>query len=162
MKKKFRKRWNVKALCWAFMGVLVGAEFAYSELPFAVYPKKGQSQSQQKKDVSACETWAKEQTGFDPMAELEKQQAESEQAGQAPKSGAGKGAAKGAIGAEIVGGDAETGAIVGGAAGGAKRRKEEHAQAQKKEQAAQAEQAKIDAYNQATMACLEGRGYTVR
>jgi hypothetical protein len=31
-----------------------------------VYPAKGQSAQQQKKDESACHTWAVQQTGFDP------------------------------------------------------------------------------------------------
>ncbi|MGB7971346.1 MAG: hypothetical protein WCF31_05185, partial [Candidatus Deferrimicrobiaceae bacterium] len=33
-----------------------------------IYPNKGQSKKQQEKDQFECYTWAKGQTGFDPMA----------------------------------------------------------------------------------------------
>jgi hypothetical protein len=32
-----------------------------------IYPAKGQSQNQMDKDKSECYSWAKQQTGFDPM-----------------------------------------------------------------------------------------------
>ena len=34
---------------------------------FMIYPAKGQSQEQMEKDKFECYTWAKQQTGFDPM-----------------------------------------------------------------------------------------------
>ena len=34
---------------------------------FLIYPTKGQSNEQMKKDKFECYTWAKGQTGFDPM-----------------------------------------------------------------------------------------------
>ncbi len=34
-----------------------------------IYPNKGQSQKQQDKDKYDCYGWAKQQTGFDPMAQ---------------------------------------------------------------------------------------------
>ena len=34
-----------------------------------IYPTKGQSKQQQDKDNYACYNWAKQQTGFDPMAQ---------------------------------------------------------------------------------------------
>lgn len=34
---------------------------------FIVYPAKGQSQEQMEKDKFECYSWAKNQTGFDPM-----------------------------------------------------------------------------------------------
>ena len=34
-----------------------------------IYPNKGQSQKQQDLDKSECYSWAKKQTGFDPMAQ---------------------------------------------------------------------------------------------
>ena len=39
---------------------------ARAEEPF-VYPTKGQSQEQMEKDKVDCYSWAKQQTGFDPM-----------------------------------------------------------------------------------------------
>lgn len=33
-----------------------------------IYPQKGQSQQQQEKDKYECYSWAKQQTGFDPVA----------------------------------------------------------------------------------------------
>jgi len=34
-----------------------------------IYPNKGQSQKQLEKDKFDCYSWAKQQTGFDPMAQ---------------------------------------------------------------------------------------------
>jgi hypothetical protein len=132
-----------------------------------VYPAKGQSAEQQKKDEYECYGWAKQQSGFDPM------QAGSQPAAAAPPAATGgrlRGAARGALGGAIIGeiasDDAGKGAAIGAAAGtmagGARQR---HAQAQ--QQAAVQQQQGTTAqlqqsYQRAYGACLEGRGYTVK
>ncbi len=55
----------------AFLMVTLGLYFSNINDAFAedmfVYPQKGQSDEQIEKDKFACYTWAKNQTGFDPM-----------------------------------------------------------------------------------------------
>lgn len=51
------------------------ASFAFGE-DLIVFPAKGQTQEQMEKDKHECYTWAKQQTGFDPM--------QSQPAAQAP------------------------------------------------------------------------------
>ncbi|MGB3428902.1 MAG: hypothetical protein WBA53_12095, partial [Burkholderiaceae bacterium] len=50
------------AVVVAFAALTVTGAFAQQY----VYPAKGQSPDQQKKDESACHQWAVQQTGFDP------------------------------------------------------------------------------------------------
>jgi len=130
-----------------------------------VYPAKGQSPDQQKKDEYACHEWAVQQSGFDPT--------KPQQAAPAPKPattatgvtpGAGlRGAARGAIVGEVVGGDAGAGAAAGAVAARSQSRRQNAAQQQAAaQQQTQAQSAKQSAYGKARSACLEGRGYTVR
>jgi hypothetical protein len=142
---------------------------AFPSLPAAaaepiVYPAKGQSQDQMEKDKYSCYSWAKGQTGFDPM-----KQAPAPTTAPPPQGGAVKGAAKGAaVGAAAgaIAGDAGKGAAIGAAAGGAggaikKRSGQKEQQAKAQQQAAAADQKRAD-YNRAWGACLEGKGYTVK
>jgi hypothetical protein len=132
-----------------------------------IYPAKGQSQQKQEKDKYECYTWAKGQTGFDPM-----------QAGSTPPpppppqgptgervKGAARGAAVGAV-AGGISGDAGKGAAAGAAAGtmigGMKKRDKEKAAAQNQQQQNAALSSKQTEYNRAFAACMEGRGYTVK
>src|SRR5256885_15442244 len=79
----------------ALLVTLVLAGCASSTQPSVmVYPAKGQSMELQTRDSGECQTWAKQQTGFDPATE------------------AGKGAAIGAVVGAI-------GGAAAGAAGGA-------------------------------------------
>ena len=83
-----------------------------------VYPAKGQSPDQQKKDEGECHTWAVQQSKYDP--------ANPPPAAAAPppnttatgttKGAGARGAARGAVVGEIVADDASTGAAVGAAA----------------------------------------------
>jgi hypothetical protein len=138
-----------------------------------IYPKEKQTKEQMEKDKFECYTWAKEQTGFDPMQPV----AVSPPApagSQGPKGerlvGAARGAAVGAVVGEIASDDAGKGAAAGAAAGamagGMKKRQNQRNQAQAQQEKGQQEQAalaqKRDAYNRAHGACLEGRGYTVK
>lgn len=136
-----------------------------------IYPQKGQSQEQQEKDKWECYNWAKQQTGFDPMARPEATSPppakEARQGGVVR--GAARGAAVGAVGGAIAG-DAGKGAAIGAAGGGligGMRRRDQRAreaQARKNWEAQQAAayNQKRSEYDRAHGACLEGRGYTVR
>jgi hypothetical protein len=132
-----------------------------------VYPAKGQSQNQIDQDKYACYTWAKQQSGFDPMKaqSATESQPQSQGAGGERVRGAARGAAVGAA-AGAIGGDAGTGAAAGAAAGtmagGMKKRAQQRQQAQAQEQQNAAVSQKQSAYNRAFGACMEGKGYTVK
>mgnify|MGYP003401802370 FL=1 len=125
-----------------------------------IYPAKGQSQEQMEKDKFDCYSWAKQQTGFDPMVASTAPQQSS-----ASKDSTVKGAAKGAaVGAGVgaIAGDAGKGAAVGAAFGGLKgRNQRKQAEQVQQQQVSQANQ-KINEYNRAYSACLEAKGYTVK
>lgn len=118
-----------------------------------IYPNQGQSQQQMENDKSACYSWAKQQSGFDPMAGQQ----------TAPQQGGGvKGAARGALVGVTVGaiaGDAGKGAAIGAAGGGLLGGMKQKDQNQ---QQANAYNQQRDTYNRAYGACLEGKGYTVK
>src|SRR5262245_7437266 len=118
-----------------------------------VYPQKGQSQEQQKRDSAECYNWAKTQSGVDPG-----QPPAQAQAGQ-HAGGTVRGAARGAAAGAAVGaiaGDAGKGAGAGAVVGGVRGRRQSKA-AQQQQQATTR-----NAYDRAFAACMEGRGYTVR
>jgi hypothetical protein len=141
---------------------------------FIIYPAKGQSNQQMEKDKFECYSWAKGQSGFDPMetpratAPPPPKQAQSTTAG---------GAAKGAVGGGLLGlgigaiaGNAGKGAAIGAVSGAAiggvrshrQQKQDEQAQQQWAQQQANQYQQKRSAYNRAYSACLEGKGYTVK
>jgi hypothetical protein len=68
--------------------VLAGCASA-SQPSVAVYPAKGQTAAQQERDSAECQTWAKQQTGYDPAVDTAK--------------GAGVGAVLGAVGGAAAG-----------------------------------------------------------
>ena len=131
-----------------------------------VFPAGGQDKEQQSKDEYECYGWAKNQSGFDPMALPTATQAQ-------PQQGASQGwAVRGAVGGAAVGGivdgsdGAKTGAAVGAVVGGVRRNRQRRSQAQEQ---ANWEQQQVDqytaartGYNRAYAACLEGKGYTVK
>jgi len=132
-----------------------------------VFPSKGQSKNQQKKDEFECYKWAVEQSGIDPL-NLPKVTAAPTPTG--PDGSAVKGAAKGALmGAAIGGiaGDAGKGAAIGAVAGGAgglkggKQRQAQQAQ-QAQADAAKKEQDMKASFQKALSVCIEGKGYTVK
>lgn len=130
-----------------------------------VYPAKGQTAQQQQKDEGECNTWATQQSKYDP-ANPPQQQAAAAPPTTATGStrGAGaRGAARGAIVGEAVNGDASSGAAVGAvAARGASRRQNAAASQQQQQASVQQDQAGMAAFQKARSACLEGRGYTVK
>ncbi|MBC6365410.1 hypothetical protein DDT91_01310 [Algoriphagus sp. AK58] len=132
-----------------------------------VYPSKGQSKTQQKKDEFECYNWAVEQSGIDPL-DLPKIEAAPVQSG--PTGGGLIGAAKGAAAGAAIGaitGDAGEGAAVGAIVGGLSgRRAGKMAQAQANQQAqanvsAQEQQIK-ESFTKAFTVCMEGKGYTIK
>jgi len=136
-----------------------------------IFPSQGQSQEQLEKDKFECYTWAKGQTGFDPM-EVPKATAPPPQK-EAQKGGVGRGAVRGAavgVAAGAIAGDAGKGAAIGAASGGLmggmRRRDQARQQGQAEQQWAQDQAAQYtkrrNEYNRAYAACLEGKGYTVK
>ena len=130
-----------------------------------IYPQKGQDQAQQDKDRGECHVWAANQSGYDP----------TQAATSAPKSqeakqgGAVRGGARGALGGAAIGaiaGDAGKGAKIGAVGGGlmgGMRRSDQKSRQRQEQQNWEAQQAALrNEYERARMACLEGRGYTVR
>jgi len=128
-----------------------------------VYPAKGQSAAQQKKDEAECHQWAVSQAGdpTKPAASSTAAAAPTTPTGVTPGAGA-RGAARGAVVGAIVG-DAGAGAAAGAvAARGQSRRDNAKQQQQAVAQQEQAQAAQKAAYGKARAACLEGRGYTVK
>jgi len=131
----------------------------------AVYPAKGQSPDQQKKDEGECHTWAVGQSKYDP-ANPPLPPATAKPAttatGTTPGAGA-RGAARGAVVGEVIADDASTGAAVGAAAARGQSRRQNNAATQQQQQATtQQSQAGMANYQKARAASLEGRGYTVK
>jgi hypothetical protein len=126
-----------------------------------VYPAKGQSAEQQKKDEAECHRWATDNSGYDPANPPVVPQATSP---RVTGSGARvRGAAGGAIIGAIADGDAGDAALAGAAIGGLReRRRQRTAQTDAQNSAAQKQQDGLARYNKARAACLEGRGYTVK
>jgi hypothetical protein len=120
----------LRTTVYSLLTLLVAGQAMAQEL--YIYPAKGQSAEQQDKDKFECYNWAKNDTGFDPMA--------VPTTSSAPPSGQKKsgGAVRGALGG------AALGVVLGDSGKSAKRG------------------ALAGNYNRAYSACLEGRGYTVK
>jgi hypothetical protein len=140
---------------------LLNVNFADANL--VIYPAQGQSAEQQQKDEGECYTWAKNQTGIDPLAaDVAAAPSTQQSAG-----GAVGGAAGGAIIGGIVDGSdgAKTGAAVGLVGGRMRQNSKNRAAAQNNQQNQQQAQATNSenkaTFNKAYGVCLQGRGYTV-
>jgi hypothetical protein len=172
MQKKRRKRMKkisirscaMRSILIACLVTVLMAVTLYAAQEPIVFPAKGQSNQQMESDKYACYSWAKGQTGFDPM------QAPTATAPPPPaKGGVVKGAAKGALAGVAVGavaGDAGQGAAIGatagGIVGGAKKKKSQQQQQQAVQQQAAGYEQKRGEYNRGWSACMEGKGYTVK
>ena len=132
-----------------------------------IYPAKGQSAEQLDKDKYECYSWAKNDTGFDPMALPTTSSAPPR---NKKKSG---GAITGALGGAVLGGvlgdsgkSAKRGAVAGGLIGGVSQSSKNAKNQQKRADWESKESANYannrNNYNRAYSACLEGRGYTVK
>ena len=128
-----------------------------------IYPADGQSAEQQRDDEGQCFVWARDESGFDPLAPTEVDKA----AAQQRRGGALRGAAAGAIiGAIVDGSDgAGEGAIAGSVFGrmrqSGQNRAARDAQADRVQAQSEAVAAQRDRFDRAYAACLSGRGYTV-
>ncbi|MFV1997355.1 MAG: hypothetical protein ACC641_05020 [Acidiferrobacterales bacterium] len=130
----------------------------------AIYPSKGQSAEQQKKDETECYTWAVQQKGYDPAkpSSAQKDTAPAGKSGGA-KGGRLRGAAKGAIIGEITNVDTRDAAIAGAVIGGSRQRRQQRKAEQQAQAAAeQKKQSEKNEFNKARAVCLEGRGYSVK
>ena len=154
--------------------VALSVDEAFAQSNMVIFPSKGQSAEQQDKDKYDCYSWAKKETGFDPMEQPKTTAPPPAQPQPSADGSRLKGAAKGALlGAaigEIADDDAGKGAAIGAATGavfgGMKKRSR-----RRQTQQAQQQQAKVQAdtyaqsrgyYDRAYSACLEGRGYVVK
>lgn len=145
---KHRGSWSCTWLTLIGLGAAIaGCASGPAAQPGAyVYPQKGQSADVQARDTAACQSWAKQQTGFDPLTDSAK--------------GAGVGALVGAVGGAATGaaigaatGHAGTGAAIGAAAGGIGGAGVGGTYNYTKSK---------EGYDRAFSACMSGRGYTVR
>lgn len=149
--------WGVLLIAWS--GFASGQDLI-------VFPADGQDAEQQGKDEYECYGWAKNQSGFDPMALPTATEAPPQQ--EAQKGGAGRGAVGGAAIGAIVGDSdsAKKGAAAGALVGGARRNRQRQGEAQKQanweQEQAQQYAAARTTYNRAYGACLEGKGYSVK
>ena len=85
---------------------------------FMIYPNQGQSVEQQEQDQFQCYSWAKQQSGFDPMAPPTA--SEAPPAKEAEQGGVVRGGLRGALVGTATGaiaGDAGKGAKIGAASG---------------------------------------------
>jgi len=149
--------WGVLLIAWS--GFASGQDLI-------VFPADGQDAEQQNKDEYECYGWAKNQSGFDPMALPTATEAPPQQ--EAQRGGVGRGAVGGAAVGAIVGGSdgAKKGAAAGAGVGGARRNRQRQGEAQKQanweQEQAQQYAAARTTYNRAYGACLEGKGYSVK
>jgi len=158
---KFRIR-LLTVLCGA---CVAATSMAADEL--MIFPNADQTAEKQEEDKFACYSWAKGETGFDPMAPPTTTEAPPQQ--EAQKGGMARGAVRGAAVGQLVGGDSDStwsGAAAGAAVGGMRRndqkRKEQQAQEQWEQEQVQIYTENRNRYNRAYAACLEGKDYTVR
>ncbi|RKZ91732.1 MAG: hypothetical protein DRQ43_09805 [Gammaproteobacteria bacterium] len=132
-----------------------------------IFPAQGQSNEQTEQDKFSCYGWAKQQTGFDPMAAPT---TSTPPPSQQQSSG---GVVRGALGGVALGailGDSSRSArnagVAGALIGGVRQNSANNQTVQKTEQWKQQEAGNYannrNQYNRAYSACLEGKGYTVR
>jgi len=147
------------------MLALMIAPIAAASAQQFVYPAKGQSPGQQTIDETACHSWAVQQSGFDPAKAPPPQAAAkppTTASGTTPGAGV-RGAARGAVAGEVIGGDTHDAAAAGAVAARGQSRRQNAAAAQQGQQQQQAaSQQQQGAFDKARAACLDGRGYSVK
>ena len=152
-----------------------------STMEVYVFPTEGQDAGQQSMDESSCYDWAAANTGNDPfnlakqaesneeLAAAEMQAAESTGQGSGARTAL-RGAAAGALIAEVSGGDTSEGAAIGATAGVIRgRRQGRAANQQATEQAADQAEVREEAneedmvnFKNAFSVCLEAKDYMVK
>ena len=127
-----------------------------------VYPANGQSTEQQKKDEQECNTWAMENSGYDPSKSQSTTQESSQSSG--PSGVRLRGAAKGALIGEIADEDTGDAAAIGAVLGGSRERRKNRKSNKQVQATTDASQdtAGQEDYAKARAACLEGKGYSVK
>ncbi len=139
-----------------------------------VYPAQGQSEDQMEKDKYQCYSWAKNQTGFDPMktpTTTTGAPAKEKEVWGAGKTGVAGGATgavvggltkgrKGAVRGGLIG--AAGGALIGGVRSSNQRKREEQKRKDWERKETNNYARARNEYNRAFGACMEGRGYSVK
>ena len=151
-----------------FVGLLLAAaSTALCAQELFIYPNQGQSAEQQDKDKYECYNWAKNNSGFDPMAPPVA--TAPPPSGEKKSGGAVKGAVGGAVLGRVVSGSSKTAkrtAAAGALVGGVRQSSQNQAVDAKRQQWEQEQTSQYvnarNSYNRAYAACLEGRGYTVK
>jgi hypothetical protein len=135
-----------RLLAWGVivMGLGTGCATEPPRPSVHAYPARGQSAERMSRDVAGCEAWARQQTGYDPVADTAKGAVVGTLVGGAL--GAGTGAAVGAATGGNVGRGAATGAVLGGVAGGVAGGVYKYSKSK-------------EGYDQAYAACMKGHGY---
>jgi outer membrane lipoprotein SlyB len=165
------KQMLILAILLFFSIFFAGAVLAQDPI---VYPAKGQSEDQIEKDKYQCYSWAKKQTGFDPMktpTTTSAPPAKEEKVWGAGKSGVAGGATgaivggiakgkKGAVRGGLIG--AGAGALIGGVRSSNQRNREEQKRKEWEQGEANNYVRARNEYNRAFGACMEGRGYSVK
>lgn len=140
-----------------------------SSVGLFVYPAEAQTKEKQEQDDYQCFSWAKDETGHDPMTDRKAETVAAKKPGMngSGVKGALRGAARGAILGEVFDDDAGKGAEIGGTLGVMQGRKKSRANAQ--QAAASANQNNAAAFSEeqtnfkkAMSICLEARGYSVK
>ena len=157
------KRKSVLVLMLTFFVLIGMCPEAFAGL--YVYPKSGQSPDKQQADQQECYAWAKQQTGYNPNANVPVYQSQGAQQGSGVKGAAG-GAVKGLVISSVADGDkgkgAAAGAIGGVVAGRIRSRRQQEQIAQAKNETVQDMRSQGEGdYLRACKACLEARGYSV-
>ncbi len=153
-----------KLLCTAGIFITVSWSGMSPAADPIIYPAKGQTAEQQTSDEQQCRQWAVDQSGVDP-ATLSPPAAAAAPQDRKVLKGAAAGAAVGGLGGSLggeFGKGAGAGALVGAVVGGVRKRRDTSAAQANQQQANQQYQQKLNQYNRAYGACLEGRGYTVK
>lgn len=151
--------------------LIANAAPAWSESLY-IYPNNGQDQAQQDQDRYQCHAWAVDQTGFDPTTaglDLPDAPDTGREKGGRLKSAAGGailGTAIGAIAGKDIGESAAIGAGAGVVGSGLRARRQSKSEQEAYQNTIEQQQAALAAdragYDRALIACLEGRGYTVK
>ena len=149
----------------ALAGCLLGLTSVALAQDLFVYPKNNQTAEQQQKDQGECYTWARNQTGFDPMAPPTASRPAPQVDDGSPDGSVLRGAARGALLGEIVSDDAGKGAAAGAAIGAMRRRDRQRNQQAERDRWEQEEAARYNqmrnSYNRAFKGCMEARDYSV-
>jgi hypothetical protein len=140
-----------------------------SSVGLFVYPAAGQTTEKQELDDYQCFTWARDESGHDPISADKPEEVAVDKPGADGSGvrGALRGAARGALLGEVIDDDAGKGAEIGAAVGIMRARSKARKQAQQQaattnlnnEQQFVSEEAN---FKKAMSLCLEARGYSVK